>query len=182
MPEEELALPGGPNVDFSYQFNLIRERVEKRIFSLLCEISRNLHKEKKSIGVLVVLGCFDNRADGMRFFGKHKFEKYINVVFPNYEADVLKTFESGEDGAIIINQGGELLGTGVYLVVENPNLEIPEGTGTRHISAASFSQRADVLATFTLSEETRSVRLWKNGALNEHFNPEEDEGEDEGAK
>jgi DNA integrity scanning protein DisA with diadenylate cyclase activity len=178
MAEEEVVpVVGSPTVDFSYQFNMIREKTEKKIFSFLCDVSKRLFKEQRRIGVLVVLGRFDNAAEGMRFFGKHKIEKYTNVLFQNYEAEVMRIFESGDDGAIIINQGGELLGTGVYLVVENPNLEIPEGTGTRHISAASFSEREDVLATFTLSEETLSVRLWKNGALAEHYNPEEDEEE-----
>jgi DNA integrity scanning protein DisA with diadenylate cyclase activity len=175
LDEQEGALKRGPKVDFSYQFNIFRERVEKRIFSLMCDISKKLLEDKKRIGVLVVLGTFTVSAIGMRPFGKHKIEKYINVVFPNSEADVLKIFESGDDGAIVINQGGEVLGSGLYLMVNDPTLDIPEGTGTRHISAASFSQREDVLATFTLSEETLSVRLWKNGALHEHFNPEEPE-------
>lgn len=177
--EQAVVAKTSPKVDFSYQFNVIREKVEKKIFSLMCDISKKLLKEKKSIGILVVLGTFGVTTEGMRLFGKQSIEKYINVIYPSSEADISKLFESGDDGAIIINRGGEVLGSGIYLMVDDPTLDIPEGTGTRHISAASFSQREDVLASFTLSEETLSVRLWKNGSLNEHFNPEELEDGDE---
>ena len=75
-----------------------------------------------------------------------------------------------------MNHNGQILGTGIYLTVDDPSLDIPDGTGTRHISAASFSVRDDVIATFTLSEETLAVRMWKDGAFTEQYRPNEDEG------
>lgn len=161
-------------IDFNYQFSLIRDKVERRISTLLCDISRNLHKERKNAGTIIVLGNFYSQAKGMRSFGKYKVEKYLNVLFPTNEQEIIKMFESGEDGAIIINHSGEVLATNMYLIVDNPNLEIPEGTGTRHISAASFSQRPDVLSTFTLSEETLSVRMWRKGVVVELFHPDDE--------
>jgi DNA integrity scanning protein DisA with diadenylate cyclase activity len=171
----------GPFVDFSYQFNLSREKVEKKIFSMLCEISKRHLMEKKSVGILVVVGDFgtsnNHQVDGMRSFGGKQIEKYMNVLFQQFEDDILKMFESGNDGAIVINQSGQVLGKGICLRVDNLSLDIPEGTGTRHISAASFSTREDVLATITLSEETLAVRLWKNGSFVEQFAPVEGEVE-----
>lgn len=170
-----------PSVDFSYQFNLSRERVEKKIFSYLCDISKKLHKGDKKVGALIVLGRFSGQEDhiitGMRQLGSSKIEKYLNVAFGHFEADVLKIFESGDDGAIIIGENGQILGTGIYLTVHNPLLDIPDGAGTRHISGASFSTRNDIMATFTLSEETLAVRMWKNGVFVEQFHPDEPEVE-----
>lgn len=173
---EEKPIPSTPTMDFSYQFNIGREKVEKKIFTYLCDISSKLYKQGKSIGALVVLGCFDSNPTvmGMRQLGNKKIEKYINVAFGQFEADVVKLFETGDDGAIIINQNGQILGTGAYLTVDNPSLDIPEGTGTRHISAASFSTRKDILSTFTLSEETLTVRMWKNGQFAEQYRPDEE--------
>lgn len=170
-------IPQTPSVDFSYQFNIGREKVEKKVFGFLCDIAKKLYEDDDRIGILIVLGCFDANPNvkGMRQLNNKKVEKYINVAFPQFEQDVLKVFESGDDGAIIINQNGQILGTGVYLLVDNPNLDIPEGTGTRHISAASFSMRKDVLAAYTLSEETLTVRMWKQGNFTEQFKPEEEE-------
>ena len=170
-----------PTVDFSYQFNLSRERVEKKVFAYLCDISKRLHKTKKRVGTLIVLGCFGHESghmvSGMRQLGNSKIEKYLNVSFGQFEADILKIFESGDDGAVIISENGQVLGTGIYLTVHNPSLEIPDGAGTRHISGASFSTRTDVLATFTLSEETLAVRMWKNGSFVEQFHPDQPEDE-----
>lgn len=178
MSFDELSLE--PTVDFSYQFNLSREKVEKKIFSYLCDISKKFYKDKKSIGALVVLGSFsspDHVVSGMRQLGSIKVDKYLNVAFGQFESDIIKIFESGNDGAVIVNENGQILGTGIYLTVHNPSLDIPEGTGTRHISGASFSTRSDVLATFTLSEETLAVRMWKNGSFVEQFHPDQPEEE-----
>jgi DNA integrity scanning protein DisA with diadenylate cyclase activity len=176
--EEELA-PKGPQVDFSFQLNMARDRSEKKIFSYLCEISEKFHKDNKRIGVLVILGVFGSArsslVDGMRKLTTDKLDIYINVNFSQFKEDLIKVFESGEDGAIIINQDGQILAEKVYLTVDNPTLEIPEGAGTRHITAASFSTRKDVLAAFTLSEESYFVRVWKDGEYTEQFNPDKKE-------
>lgn len=176
---EEKIPSAGPYADFSYQINLGREKVEKKIFSYLCDISKRLYLQKKSVGALVVLGCFDKEdmIPGMRQLGNTKIEKYINVAFGQFESDVLKLFETGDDGAIIINQNGQILGTGIYLTVDNPSLVIPEGCGCRHIAGSSCSTRSDVLAVFTLSEETSIVRMWKEGHFTEQYNPADDEVE-----
>jgi len=169
----------GPIVDFSFQFNLAREKVEKKIFSYLCELSKKLYSEKRSIGILVVLGKFDSTDDGivkgMRQLGTTQIQKYTNIAFGQFDAEVVKIFEEGADGAIVINQNGQIIGSKIYLMVDQPSVDIPEGTGTRHISAASFSTRDDVIATYTLSEETLVVRLWKEGHFTEQFDPSEKE-------
>ncbi len=111
----------------------------------------------------------------MRQLGTNQIQKYINIAFGQFESDVCKLFEEGSDGAIIINQSGQIIGSKVYLTVDQPSLDIPEGTGTRHISAASFSMRPDVEAVFTLSEETLTVRQWRDGHFTDQFDPEEKE-------
>lgn len=176
MPDEIAANTNkSPWIDFSYQFNMAREKVEKRIFLYLCDIAAKLQREDKRLGILVVLGTFgsapNNVVEGMRRLSLDSFQKYINVMFNQSKEEVFKILEDGSDGAIIIDESGHILANKIYLIVDNPTLEIPDGTGTRHISAASFSCRPDVIAAFTLSEETRHVRLWKDGAFIEHFDP-----------
>ena len=163
-----------PEVDFGYQLTVSRERVEKKIFNSLCEISEELLVRETYVGSLIVLGLFKSNVNGMRQLGITKLEKYINVNGA-HEEDFYKMVNSGDDGAIVISDSGQLLGAGIYLIVDNPTLDIPEGAGTRHISAASFSAREDVIATFTLSEETRIVRKWKDGSVSEQFDPSDDQ-------
>ena len=167
------------STDFSFQFNIAREhqKVEKKIFGLLCDISEKFFNEDKKIGILVVLGVFDTPKDfvisGMRQIGVNPIQKYLNVATMQNSDDVRALFEDGSDGAIVVNRNGQIIGGKIYLTVDSPSSEVPEGCGTRHISAASFSQREDVISVFTLSEETYVVRSWKDGGYVEQFSPEE---------
>ncbi len=168
------------SADFSFQFSAAREhqKVEKKIFSLLCEISKENKDRKKKLGILVVLGVFDTAKDyiikGMRQIGINPIQKYINISNTSFNKEVSALLRDEADGAIVVNRNGQIIGSKVYLIVDNPALEVPDGCGTRHISAASFSTREDVIAVFTLSEETSVVRTWKNGEFVDQYNPEDD--------
>jgi len=172
------------SADFSFQFSAAREhqKVEKRIFSFLCEISKDFLEKKKTIGILVVLGVFDTAKGhiigGMRQIGVNPIQKYMDVSSLSFKDDIKLLLEEGHDGAVIVNRNGQIIGNRIYLIVENPALEVPEGCGTRHISAASFSTREDVMAVFTLSEETSVVRTWKEGVFVDQYHPRDDDEED----
>ena len=168
------------SADFSFQFSAAREhqKVEKKIFSILCEVSKENKERQKKLGILVVFGVFDVAKDyiisGMRQIGINPIQKYINISSTSFEKDIAALFRDEADGAIVINRNGQIIGSKVYLIVDNPALEVPDGCGTRHISAASFSTRDDVIAVFTLSEETSVVRTWKNGEFVDQYNPEDE--------
>ena len=168
-----------PFVDFSFQFSAEREfnKVEKKIFTQMCKISDSSFKRKKKIGLLIVVGIFDNNDNhivkGMRQIGVNPIQKYLNISNANFEEEVTKLLNQNYDGAYIVNRTGQILGAKVYLTVDK-HLEVPDGCGTRHITAASFSTKEDVLAVFTLSEETYMVRTWKNGNFVDQYMPEEE--------
>lgn len=168
------------SADFSFQFSAAREhqKVEKKVFSILCDISKENKKKDSKLGILVVFGVFDTAKDcvvsGMRQIGINPIQKYLDISNTSFKDEVSELFRDGADGAIVINRNGQIIGSKVYLIVDNPSLEVPEGCGTRHISAASFSERDDVIAVFTLSEETSVVRTWKDGSFTDQFNPEDE--------
>jgi len=168
------------SADFSFQFSAAREhqKVEKKIFSILCEISKENKERQKKLGILVVFGVFDTAKDyivsGMRQIGINPIQKYIDISSTSSKSDIQSMFREEADGAIVVNRNGQLIGSRVYLIVDNPALEVPDGCGTRHISAASFSTRDDVIAVFTLSEETSVVRTWKSGEFVDQYNPEDE--------
>tara|TARA_B100000579_G_C22846336_1_gene864624 strand:- start:1497 stop:2075 length:579 start_codon:yes stop_codon:yes gene_type:complete len=169
-----------PTTDFSFQFSAEREfnKVEKKIFTQMCKISEKSFKGKNRLGLIIVLGNFDNNENhivkGMRQIGVNPIQKYLNISNANFDDEVTKLFVQNYDGAYIINRTGQILGAKIYLTVEK-HLEVPDGCGTRHITAASFSTKKNVLAVFTLSEETCIVRTWKDGNFVEQFLPEENE-------
>ena len=73
------------SADFSFQFSAAREhqKVEKKIFSILCEISKENKERQKKLGILVVLGVFDTAKDyiisGLRQIGINPIQKYIDI-------------------------------------------------------------------------------------------------------
>lgn len=168
------------HIDFSYQFNAAKDyqKVEKKIFTLLCEISKETYKKQKNTGLIIVLGTFDKSDDhivaGMRQIGINPVQKYLNLCEDAFTKDIFSMLREGSDGAIIVNRNGQIIGSKIYLVVDDSSLEVPDGCGTRHISAASFSTRDDILAVFTLSEESFVVRTWKNGTFVEQFDPSDE--------
>jgi len=168
------------SADFSFQFSAAREhqKVEKKVFNILCEISKEDRERDTKLGILVVFGVFDTSKEyvvsGMRQIGINPIQKYIDISSSSFKDDISDLFRDGSDGAIVINRNGQIIGSKVYLIVDNPSLEVPDGCGTRHISAASFSERDDVIAVFTLSEETSVVRTWKDGSFTDQFDPDDE--------
>jgi len=181
-----LSAPSAPCVDFSFQFNTAKEyeKVEKKIFGYVCELSDECSENDLKRGVIAVVGRFDSSKEciisGMRQIGKNPIQKYLSYSISSHKKEITSMMRENLDGAFVVNRNGQLLGAGIYLTVDNPSFEIPDGSGTRHITAASFSARDDVQSIVTLSEETNTVRLWKDGTFVEQYEPIIDEDGQDG--
>lgn len=171
-----------PHVDFSMQLSLNKgsEHVEKDIFDCLTSIATNVEAgECEPLGAIIVLGDFEKfgpQISGMVQM-KPKQNPVESLIMINTEDSVhyIKEYSMAPfDGAIVVNGSGQILGAGIYLVVDNPLLETPDDCGTRHKAAASFSERNDVISVLTLSEETNTVRLWKKGKTKSVFRVDPD--------
>jgi DNA integrity scanning protein DisA with diadenylate cyclase activity len=170
-----------PFVDFSMQFSLAKnnERVERCIFESLQELAREVaFGKQKSLGSIVVLGDFEKfgpQIDGMvQMKPKQNPVESLRIFDSTHGAAYIKEFSiSPFDGAMIVDKTGQIIGAGVYLVVEDPTLDTPEDCGTRHKAAASFSRREDVISVLTLSEETNTVRIWQHGKVKEVYRTNE---------
>lgn len=159
-----------PHVDFSLQFGFAKndERVETRLFDVLKDIATQIADgEKPYMGALIVLGDFSQHSGKVRGLVQMKPKQNPVddlITIDDDIAQVICQFSGAPmDGAIVVDKTGQIIGAGVYLVVENPTLDTPEDCGTRHKAAASFSLREDVISVLTLSEETNTVRIWRDG-------------------
>ena len=158
-------------MDFSLQLSLDKnsEQVESNIFEWLKVIANKVAEDNLSpLGALVVFGDFEKNnaiVDGMVQMKpkQNPIESYISVNGVDIEEHMVEFSVAPYDGAIIVNRSGQVIGAGIYLVVDNPMLDMPDDCGTRHKAAASFSERNDVISVLTLSEETNTVRVWKDG-------------------
>lgn len=169
-----------PQADFSFQYSLSKEflKIEKKIFDMAKAVSRKCYTDKNSLGTIIVYGSFDANENhvvkGMRQIGINPIQRFISFAYNNFNEDITNLILDNNDGAIIVDKSGQILGVKVYLTVDNPSLDVPDGCGTRHITAASFSQRKDVFSVITLSEENLAVRKWKDGSFIDQFFPSEE--------
>lgn len=163
-----------PFVDFSLQFSLANyEKVENCIFDILKSIATDIAEVRSTMmGAIVVLSDFSKshrHVEGLVQMKpkKNPIETLITVDTEEGAETIINYSRAPYDGAIVVDRTGQIIGAGVYLVVDHPDLDLPEGCGTRHKAAASFSLRNDVISVLTLSEETNTIRLWKDGSPKE---------------
>lgn len=168
----KIAKTKAPHIDFSLQFRLAYEKdVELSIVHLLKDISNDVSSGKiDAVGAIVVLGDLNQNngiVEGMVQMKPqlNPIGEYINIAKNDARDLVLKFSSDPFDGAIVVEKSGQIVGAGVYLTIEHPNLKLPDGCGTRHKAAASFSLRDDIVAAFTLSEENNIVRVWMQGEV-----------------
>jgi DNA integrity scanning protein DisA with diadenylate cyclase activity len=160
-----------PVVDFTAQFCLAdkSEEIENEIFNSLKKIAGKISDgSESSAGAIVVLGDFSNAKKVNGLVQMKPKENPITCLIKVGTEEGINTIltysKEPFDGAVIVDKSGQIIGAGIYLVVEHPLLELPEKCGTRHKAAASFSLRDDVISVLTLSEETNTIRIWKDGS------------------
>lgn len=158
------------NVSFKTQlaFENNGQFVEEFIYKWLLNLADKILKNDiKPFGCLIVLGNYsDGSGEGM-FQLKPKTNPIKSLLMINSKdgAKYIKEFSQAPyDGAIIVNKDGQILSAGMYLNISEC-LDIPDGCGTRHMAAASFSLQKNVTSVLTLSEETNTVRIWKLGKI-----------------
>jgi len=177
---------GAPHVDFSMQFNFAKnsEKVEEKIFNILKNIVDQIAQSKlESLGALIVFGDFETHGpvvQGMvQMKPKQNPIESLKMIDTSHGIDCLIEYSQAPyDGAVVVDRTGQIIGAGIYLVVDDPLLDTPEDCGTRHKAAASFSKRNDVISVLTLSEETNVARIWKDGKLMRTYRFSDEDGKE----
>lgn len=200
-PQEEIVAIGRPDIslDLRQQLKLTKRHtiLQKKIFRAMKEIALERCQQvldpeneiNSYLGALVVLGQYtksDYVVPGMRQIHRNPLEgTKLLVSDKNLKEELIKLFDL--DGALVIDEFGQVLAARVYIQVDHGEVEVDEECSTRHITAASISQREDIIAAFTISEETGKARWYLDGKQEDHFDPElalavcdEEEDDEEG--
>jgi DNA integrity scanning protein DisA with diadenylate cyclase activity len=155
-PSRTVVTEGIPHIDFTAQFNLSKsfEKIHDIIWDLLQHVLSKRKSDDISGGLLLVYGDFDKSVFGVYQMGQNPLSgTLLSVSDDGFEGFLLEHMaNSNNDGAILVNRDGQVLGANIYLMVDSLDCDIPEESGTRHLAACSFSKRKDVFATFVLSE------------------------------
>lgn len=168
-----------PSIDVTEQAALGAEvppelDITREVFQRISEASTALFERGETRGALIVIGKFASIGEvrGANQRGTNPFEgMYLSAGDKAFQHKLL-TDEALEDGAVIVDTSGQVLGGRIYLLVTNWDVDIPENCFSRHIAAASWSMRRDIESVITLSEQNRVVRIFRDGQIADEFDPE----------
>jgi len=176
---EEIRPKSKPFIDIKEQAALGAEvpparDVAREVFEMLSETADALREKGRKRGALIVIGTFASIGEvkGARTRPPNPFEGlYLSARDKAFQRMLLQD-PALEDGAVVVDTSGQVLGGRIYFFVENAdNVEIPEGCFARHIAAAVTSLRDDVETVITLSEEQRIARVFRDGKVVEEYDP-----------
>jgi len=143
----------------------VRPEVFERLLTIASELA-NEGREGKPIGTTFVIGDVEmvfRHSDQMILnpFRGHPREQR-NVLDPAL-AETIKEFAT-IDGAFVITGDGYIESGGVYLRSTVPGVELPDGLGARHQSAAAITAATAAVA-ITVSESTGTVTVYHGGKI-----------------
>ncbi|RMD66009.1 hypothetical protein D6833_02055, partial [Candidatus Parcubacteria bacterium] len=144
----------------------IPSQVFEAVLNLAVELASQ-GREGKPVGTIFVVGDHEKVLQFSRqtiFNPFHGYpEEERNILNPQLR-ETLKEF-SALDGAFVIREDGVVLCAGRYLnVALAPNVDLPQGLGSRHAAAAGITSVSEAVA-IVISESTGDVRVFKNGVI-----------------
>src|SRR5919205_3630666 len=146
-------------------------RVLEQTVALAVEIARE-GREGRKIGTLFVVGDSEEVLKRSRpmildpLRGHPEESKRIN------DPDVRETLKelAQLDGAFVVSDEGVVLSAARYIDAVSDELNLPLGLGSRHVAAASVSNRTNAVAV--VGSESSTVRMFDDGELVAEIVPE----------
>lgn len=167
-----------PSVDVKEQVALGAEvppkpDITREVFRLISESADALHQKGLKRGALIVIGRFASmgQVKGAMPPKTNPFEGlYVSASDKAFQHMLLHD-EALEDGAVVVDTSGQVLGGRIYLLVDHPEVKVPEGCFARYKAAASTSLRRDVESVITLSEGKNVARVFRDGKVVSTYDP-----------
>ena len=123
-------------------------------------------REGKSIGSIFVVGDTPRVMEASRPMILNPFQGYPEDQRMITDPALVETVKeiAQIDGAFVIRQNGVIVSAGRYLDTPAKGVSLPRGLGSRHLAAASISRSTRAIA-ITVSESTRTVRVFRKGKI-----------------
>ena len=138
---------------------------------LALEIARE-GREGRRVGTLFTIGDAEAVLDASRAIILDPLAGHAPARTQISDADLRGTIKelAQLDGAFVIAQSGAVVAACRYLDASVENIDLPLGLGSRHLAAASMSQRLGIVAIVV--SESGVVRVFHRGSIEATFIPE----------
>lgn len=138
---------------------------------LAVELARE-GREGRKIGTLFVVGDSDSVIGSSKPLILDPLAGHPEEVKHIADPDVRETLKelAQLDGAFVVSDAGVVISAARYIDTTSGSLNIPLGLGSRHMAAASVSQRTGAVAVVV--SENSMVRLFDDGELVSEITPE----------
>lgn len=147
----------------------ITEVVDEAVFERVLQIAGKLAREGREgrpVGTIFVLGDSDAVSEHTQQMILNPLEghprKRRNVMDEGLEETIREL--SALDGAFVVDKEGILLSAGTYLDAPTQGIELRQGLGARHYSAASVTKVTRAVA-IALSESSGGLTVFKGGSV-----------------
>jgi diadenylate cyclase len=145
--------------------------VVEATIELALEIARE-GREGRRIGTLFTVGAADavlaaSRALILDPLAGHAPQR-THITDPNLRGTMKELAQL--DGAFVMSEAGAVVAACRYLDASVERIDLPLGLGSRHLAAASMSQRFGILAVVV--SESGVVRVFHGGRIEATFIPE----------
>ncbi|MCU0788029.1 MAG: diadenylate cyclase [Verrucomicrobia bacterium] len=136
-----------------------------------CEIARAARRGKR-LGAIFVLGDSASVLDGSRQLVPNPFQNLAlqerSLLSPSIRDLLVELAKL--DGAFVARQDGVIETAGAFLVASPADVRVPQGLGTRHLTAAAITARTRTTAV-VVSATDGHIRVFKRGELVMHVDP-----------
>jgi PAS domain S-box-containing protein len=147
----------------------VNENVFDAVFHLCLEISRE-GREGHMIGTSFAIGDTPNVMEHSRACTINSFEgqyREKRLITNPQIAEIIKGLAQ-LDGAFVIREDGYIEASGRHFIIDNLELKIPDGYGTRHSSVAGITQMTHAIG-FVVSASGGKISIMKNGEIKKTF-------------
>ena len=145
--------------------SIVAPEVFNAILTLAVELAHE-GREGRPIGTIFIVGDHKRVLQFSRQAVLNPFAGYdastLSIMTPEMK-ETVREFSS-LDGAFIIDSRGVLVAAGRYLAAGAADVELPQGMGSRHASAASITALTNAVA-LVISESSGSVTVFQHGQL-----------------
>lgn len=147
----------------------ITEAVDEAVFERVLQVAGALAREGREgrpVGTIFVLGDSEAVSKHVQQMILNPLEghprKRRNIMDPGLEETVREL--SALDGAFVVDREGIILSAGTYIDAPTQGIDLRQGLGARHYSAASITGVTKAIAV-ALSESSGGLTVFKGGGV-----------------